>query len=142
MIRSGSDDSLLRDPLLVSVCFAIATLPLEISGLWFPTSLINLSRFGMVAAILIVAQGGTVTPTIGAAPAITAPETTLRPTPPSLYAAALGGFFLGGLTVLLQVVLPDGLAPYRDAFVYGGVILVLLVRPQGLIVARNLFVRA
>jgi O-antigen ligase len=49
-------DSLLRDPLLLSVCFAITTLPLEISGLWFPTSLINFSRLGMLAAILIVAH--------------------------------------------------------------------------------------
>jgi branched-chain amino acid transport system permease protein len=98
--------------------------------------------FAGVAAILIVAQGGTVTPTIGAAPVLIAFVATIIGGLGSLYAAALGGFFLGGLTVLLQVVLPDGLAPYRDAFVYGGVILVLLVRPQGLIVARNLFVRA
>jgi putative inorganic carbon (hco3(-)) transporter len=64
MIRPGwrwrawrpSPSSLLRDPLLVAVCFAIVTLPLEISGLWFPTSLINLSRLGMFAAILIVAR--------------------------------------------------------------------------------------
>ena len=98
--------------------------------------------FAGIAAILIVAQGGTVTPTIGAAPVLIAFVATILGGLGSLYAAALGGFFLGGLTVLLQVVLPDGLAPYRDAFVYGGVILVLLVRPQGLIVARNLFVRA
>jgi O-antigen ligase len=44
---------LTRDPLLVAVCFAIVTLPIEISGLWFPTTLINLSRLGMLAAILI-----------------------------------------------------------------------------------------
>jgi branched-chain amino acid transport system permease protein len=98
--------------------------------------------FAGVAAILIVAQGGTVTPTIGAAPVLIAFVATILGGLGSLYAAALGGFFLGGLTVLLQVVLPDSLAPYRDAFVYAGVILVLLVRPQGLIVARNLFVRA
>jgi branched-chain amino acid transport system permease protein len=98
--------------------------------------------FAGIAAILIVAQGGTVTPTIGAAPVLIAFVATIIGGLGSLYAAALGGFFLGGLTVLLQVLLPDSLVPYRDAFVYGGVILVLLVRPQGLIVARNLFVRA
>ena len=98
--------------------------------------------FAGVAAILIVAQGGTVTPTIGAAPVLIAFVATILGGLGSLYAAALGGFFLGGLTVLLQVILPDSLAPYRDAFVYAGVILVLLVRPQGLIVVRSLFVRA
>ncbi|MEZ0239568.1 MAG: O-antigen ligase family protein [Chloroflexota bacterium] len=63
MIRSGwrwrawrpGPSSLFRDPLLVAVCFAIVTMPLEISGLWFPTSLINVSRLGMLAAIGIVA---------------------------------------------------------------------------------------
>ena len=38
---------------------------------------------------------------------------------------------------LLQVILPEELAPYRDAFVYAGVIAVLLIRPQGLIVVRS-----
>jgi len=52
----ASSNALLRDPLLLSVCFAIATLPIEISGLWLPTSLINLSRIGMLAAIVIVAR--------------------------------------------------------------------------------------
>jgi putative inorganic carbon (HCO3(-)) transporter len=52
----ASSNALLRDPLLLSVCFAIATLPIEISGLWLPTSLINLSRIGMLAAIAIVAR--------------------------------------------------------------------------------------
>ena len=57
-----SSNVLLRDPLLLSVCFAIATLPIEISGLWLPTSLINLSRIGMLAAILIVARRALVEP--------------------------------------------------------------------------------
>ena len=43
----------LRDPQLAAVCFAIATLPIEISGLWFPTTLVNLSRIGMAVAIVL-----------------------------------------------------------------------------------------
>jgi O-antigen ligase len=58
----ASSNAMLRDPLLLSVCFAIATLPIEISGLWLPTSLINLSRIGMVAAIAIVARRALVEP--------------------------------------------------------------------------------
>jgi branched-chain amino acid transport system permease protein len=97
--------------------------------------------FAGVASILIVAQGGTVTPTIGAAPVLIAFVATIVGGLGSLYAAAAGGFFLGALSVILQVVLPDSLAPYRDAFVYAGVIAVLLVRPQGLVVVRALFER-
>jgi branched-chain amino acid transport system permease protein len=93
--------------------------------------------FAGVAAILIVAQAGTVTPTIGATPVLIAFVATIIGGLGSLYAAVWGGFFLGALSVLLQVVLPTDLAPYRDAFVYAGVIAVLLVRPQGLIVVRS-----
>ncbi|MGV6876321.1 branched-chain amino acid ABC transporter permease [Pseudochelatococcus sp. B33] len=50
----------------------------------------------------------------------------------SLVGAALGGFFLGVLSTLLQALLPTDLRPARDAFVYGLVILVLVARPQGL----------
>ena len=45
----------LGDPQLAAVCFAFATLPVEISGLWFPTTLVNLSRIGMAVAILLAA---------------------------------------------------------------------------------------
>ena len=58
----ASSNALLRDPLLLSVCFAIATLPIEISGLWLPTSVINLSRIGMLAAIVIVARRAVLEP--------------------------------------------------------------------------------
>jgi branched-chain amino acid transport system permease protein len=94
-----------------------------------------------VAAILIVAQRGTVTPTVGASPVLIAFVATIIGGLGSLYGAALGGLLLGALTVLLQVVLPDSLAPYREVFLYAGVIAVLLVRPQGLVVVKALFQR-
>lgn len=97
--------------------------------------------FAGIAAILIVAQGGTVTPTIGATPVLIAFVATIIGGLGSMYAAAVGGFFLGVLSVILQVTLPVDLAPYRDAFVYAGVILVLLVRPQGLIAVKSMFER-
>lgn len=94
-----------------------------------------------VAAILIVAQRGTVTPTVGASPVLIAFVATIIGGLGSLYGAAFGGLLLGILTVVLQVVLPDSLAPYREAFLYAGVIIVLLVRPQGLVVVKSLFER-
>jgi branched-chain amino acid transport system permease protein len=53
----------------------------------------------------------------------------------SLAGAALGGFFVGVISVLLQSLLPESLRPFRDALVFSLVILMLIVRPQGLIVS-------
>ncbi len=55
----------------------------------------------------------------------------------SLSGAVLGGLFLGVASSLLQALLPEVLRPGRDAFLYGLVIFVLLVRPQGLFARRD-----
>lgn len=54
----------------------------------------------------------------------------------SLVGAALGGFLLGTLTTVLQVVLPDDIKEARDAFAFTIVVLILLLRPEGLIAGR------
>jgi branched-chain amino acid transport system permease protein len=51
----------------------------------------------------------------------------------SLSGAVLGGFLIGCASALLQAYLPDGVRVFRDAFVFGLIILVLLLRPSGLI---------
>jgi branched-chain amino acid transport system permease protein len=48
---------------------------------------------------------------------------------------------LGVITVALQAYLPLELRYYRDAFAYGAVIAMLLLRPQGLIVAKSVVTR-
>ncbi|MBY5989099.1 MULTISPECIES: branched-chain amino acid ABC transporter permease [Roseovarius] len=50
----------------------------------------------------------------------------------SLWGAMMGGLTLGIASALLQALLPPELRASRDAFLYGLVILVLLVRPQGI----------
>lgn len=55
----------------------------------------------------------------------------------SLLGAVLGGFTLGVASTLLQALLPVGLQPSRDAFLYALVILVLFFRPQGLFSPRT-----
>lgn len=90
------------------------------------------------AAMFLVAQGGTAYPTIGLAPVIVAFIATIIGGLHSLRGAALGGFVLGFLTIVLQARLPEGLQPYRDVFLYSIVILILLFRPHGLVVARSL----
>ncbi|MBM3516604.1 MAG: branched-chain amino acid ABC transporter permease [Alphaproteobacteria bacterium] len=54
----------------------------------------------------------------------------------SLVGAAVGGFVVGIASVALQAVLPEDAALMRDAFIFGFVILVLMIRPQGLIITR------
>ena len=55
----------------------------------------------------------------------------------SLLGAVLGGFSLGVASTLLQALLPEELRPARDAFLYSLVILVLVLRPQGLFAPRT-----
>lgn len=94
-----------------------------------------------VASMLLVIQTGSVTPTMGVTPVLFAFIATIMGGIGSLEGAVLGGFILGILTVVLQVVLPIELRPYRDAFVFGIVLLLLVLRPQGLIVSKTAAVR-
>jgi branched-chain amino acid transport system permease protein len=55
----------------------------------------------------------------------------------SLLGAVLGGFLIGVATVLLQALLPEGLREARDAFVFGFVLLILLVLPNGIVQPRS-----
>ena len=54
----------------------------------------------------------------------------------SLVGAVLGGFLLGAVSVTLQAALPLELRSYRDFFLFAAVFVVLVVRPNGLIVPR------
>jgi branched-chain amino acid transport system permease protein len=55
----------------------------------------------------------------------------------SLVGAVVGGFTVGAVSILLQTFLPSELRVFRDVFVFAFVILVLVLRPQGLVVARS-----
>lgn len=85
------------------------------------------------ASLLLVAQTGTVAPSMGSQLAAIGFIATVIGGVGSLVGCALGGFLVGALTVLLQLTLPADVQPFRDAFVFGGVIAVLLLRPQGLV---------
>jgi branched-chain amino acid transport system permease protein len=91
--------------------------------------------FAGAAALVLVAQGGTVEPTFGVVPVLYAFIATILGGMGSLIGAALGGYLLGILTVILQLVLPSDLIAYRDAVVFLVVIVLFVVRPQGLVVA-------
>ena len=92
-------------------------------------------------SILFVSQLGTVNPTMGLAPVLVGLVATVIGGMGNLPAAVLGGYILGGLTVGLDAGLPEGLRVFRDAFVFGTVIFILLLRPQGLLGSRAAKVR-
>lgn len=54
----------------------------------------------------------------------------------SLVGAVVGGYAIGIVGTLLQVLLPENVRTFRDAFVFAAVIIILLARPQGLVVPR------
>lgn len=87
------------------------------------------------AAFLWVAQRGSVDPLMGFVPVLKAFVATIVGGLGSLTGAVAGGMLLGIVEVLAQVLLPPSLVEFRDAFVLGFVILLLLVRPQGLLPA-------
>src|SRR6202051_1340516 len=55
----------------------------------------------------------------------------------SVPGAVAAGFLIGGASVVFQATLPHDARVFRDAFVYGAVIVVLLVRPQGLFAPKS-----
>jgi branched-chain amino acid transport system permease protein len=87
-------------------------------------------------ALLYIAQVGAMTPQFGVQPALIGFVATVVGGLGSLAGAVIGGFLIGGLTVVLQLVLPLELRPFREAFLFGLLFIVLLVRPQGIVVVR------
>ncbi|MDO8210098.1 branched-chain amino acid ABC transporter permease [Conexibacter sp. CPCC 206217] len=85
-----------------------------------------------ITAFFLIAQSGTISPTIGITPLLFGFIGTVVGGIGSLPGAVAGGYLLGVLTEALQAALPDNLVPYRDAFVFGAVFFLLVFRPQGL----------
>ena len=89
-----------------------------------------------VAAIFLVTQQGSIQPRLGVSVALIAFVATVIGGMGSLIGAVAGGMALGIATIVLDVTLPLDLAPFRDAFLFSLVFLVLVFRPQGLVALR------
>lgn len=85
-----------------------------------------------VSAIVIVARQGAVGAEMGLQPLLIGVVGAVVGGMRSLKGAAIGGLLLGMGTVLLETFLPTDLIAYRDAFLYAAVILLLVIRPDGL----------
>jgi branched-chain amino acid transport system permease protein len=113
-----------------------------------------------VAGLLYSVQAGQINPYMGFTPVLKAFIAAVIGGFGSIAGAVLGGYVLGFLEVLvtalagigdllpagsippevrevLQTILPSGLASWRDAVVFVVLILVLLVRPQGILGRRS-----
>jgi branched-chain amino acid transport system permease protein len=89
-----------------------------------------------LVSLFLVTQTGTVTYKMGVSMVLIAFVSSVIGGMGSLIGAALGGFLVGIVSVLLQAYLPVDLRPYRDAFVYLRFIAFLLWRPDGLMQRR------
>ncbi|EWY37760.1 branched-chain amino acid ABC transporter permease [Skermanella stibiiresistens SB22] len=88
-------------------------------------------------ALLYVTQSGSLSHTMGVPLALFAFVAVVIGGMGSLVGAVVGGFLVGFIVTMLQAYLPPDLRAFRDAFAFAFVILVLLVRPAGLVPARN-----
>jgi branched-chain amino acid transport system permease protein len=120
-LRAAADDFTMtrllgvRANLIISVAFAVSGL---LAG---------------IVAIFWVGRSSLVEPAIGLQPVLIAFIASVVGGMESLKGAVLGGYLLGFLTVGLQMWLPQALLDYRNAILFGIVIVILLLRPEGLI---------
>jgi branched-chain amino acid transport system permease protein len=120
-LRASADDFVMARLLGVRANQVIAT-AFAISGL-----------LAGVVSLFWIGRIGSVVPFIGLTPVLIAFVATVIGGMESLTGAVVGGYLLGFVNVGLQLMLPQELLDYRDAFTFSIVILVLLFRPQGLI---------
>ncbi len=86
-----------------------------------------------VVGLLWSARVGKVDPLMGFNPVLKAFVASVIGGLGSLPGAVIGAYVLGGLEILLQGLLPPALTPYRDAFVFVILIVLLLFRPNGIL---------
>jgi branched-chain amino acid transport system permease protein len=91
-----------------------------------------------IVALFWIGRSSLVEPSVGLQPVLIAFIASVTGGLDSLRGAVVGGYVLGFLTIGLQTWLPRELLDYRDAVMFGIVIVILLVRPQGLLGGRAL----
>lgn len=123
-LRAASDDFVMtrllgiRADRVIAMAFAISGLLAGVVGLFW------------------IARIGSVNPTIGLGPLLIALIAIVIGGMEGMTGALVGGYLLGVLTVGMETVLPQGLLDFREAFTFAIVILVLLVRPEGIVRGR------
>lgn len=88
-------------------------------------------------AFVLTAQTGAVDPGFGVSITVLALVGAVIGGIDRLSGALAGGFLVGFVTSMLSTWLPQSLTAFRDTYVFLAVILVLLIRPAGLLVGRT-----
>jgi branched-chain amino acid transport system permease protein len=104
-----------RSDRVIALAFALSGMLAAVVSLLFATQTGSLS-FNMGVPIALFAFVATVVGGLG-----------------SLAGSVMGGFAVGITMTLLQALLPASLRPFRDAFAFGLILLLLIYRPSGLI---------
>jgi branched-chain amino acid transport system permease protein len=91
------------------------------------------SALAALAGIMLAGEYKTVDPLMGFAPGLKAFVAAVIGGIGNLSGAVLGAFMLGIAEMLFAGLLPTSITPYRDAFVFILLILILLVRPHGIL---------
>jgi len=91
------------------------------------------SALAALAGIMLAGEYKTVDPLMGFAPGLKAFVAAVIGGIGNLSGAVLGAFILGIAEMLFAGLLPTSITPYRDAFVFVLLILILLVRPHGIL---------
>ena len=86
-----------------------------------------------IAGVMWAGRAGQIDPLMGLVPGLKAFVAAVIGGVGSLVGAVLGGYVLGFAEVLFVGLLPPVFGAYRDAFVFGLLILILLVLPNGLL---------
>lgn len=120
-LRAAADDFTMTRLVGVNANKVIAT-AFAISGL-----------LAGIVALFWIGRIGQVLPTVGFQPVLIAFIASVVGGLTSIKGAVLGGYILGFLTIGLQSWLPQDVNAYRDAIMFAIVIVMLLVRPEGLI---------
>jgi branched-chain amino acid transport system permease protein len=95
------------------------------------------SALAGVAGLLWTAKVGKVDPFMGFFPVLKAFVAAVIGGFGTIPGAVAGGYVLGFLEISLQAILPGQWSAYRDALVFVILILVLLIRPNGILGARE-----
>ncbi|MGN6275195.1 MAG: branched-chain amino acid ABC transporter permease [Solirubrobacterales bacterium] len=90
-----------------------------------------------IVGVLLVMQTGQVSPTMGLTPVLVGFIAVVIGGFGRIFGAVVGGLVLGMLSSLLGAYLPTGLVPFRDAIVFSLPVVILIVRPQGLLGAAT-----
>jgi branched-chain amino acid transport system permease protein len=91
------------------------------------------SALAALAGIMLAGEYKTVDPLMGFAPGLKAFVAAVIGGIGKLSGAVLGAFILGIAEMLFAGLLPTEITPYRDAFVFVLLIIVLLIRPNGIL---------